>query len=127
MRATVAACCMLAAVAGCARGTIDDRFDGGRHVKVDRPPAASSAPGEGYSVTPGGGDFFAIRHHRPAGMFIEIVGSEIALNRARNQAASGDYTIDIHGPFPGVHEATAYIQQKWDGSYGRPRRPGFAR
>lgn len=85
-----------------------------------------TAGSEKYSISPGMGAFYAIRHHRSADKpYIEIVGSEIALNRAKHQAQEGAYTLDIQGPFAGILEATAFVRSNWDPSYGKPRRKAY--
>jgi hypothetical protein len=67
--------------------------------------------------------FYALRHNKEGQKpLIEIVASDIALNRAKNQAREGEYNLDIKGPFSGIMETTVYIQENWDHSFGR-RKP----
>ena len=82
-----------------------------------------AAEEDDYSVTPGGGSFYALRHNLPGKKpYIEIVGSPIALRRAKNQARKGEYKLDVAGPFAWHTNAARYIQANWDRSFGRRRR-----
>lgn len=75
------------------------------------------------SITPGGGRFYAIRHTRSDGKpLIEIIGSPIALQRARNQAMRGGYELEIKGPFSWHTHAAKFVRQNWDPGFGGKRR-----
>lgn len=85
--------------------------------------SARALPQGDYSITPGGGCFYALRHHAPGrAAKIEVVGSEAAVERAKNQARKGVYTLDIAGPFGWHTEATTFIRVNWDANFGRPKR-----
>lgn len=72
-----------------------------------------------FSITPGGGSFFALRHNKPAGKpYIEIIGSPLAMDRAINQAEKGGYKLEVAGPFAWHTSAATFIRKKWDPRFG---------
>jgi hypothetical protein len=88
--------------------------------------APSAIDGPEYSFTEGIGQFCALRHHKPgAAPYVEVIGSGIAMKRAKKQARDGGYTLDIKGPFSGYPEALAFIRKEWDPRYGKPKKPVY--
>lgn len=88
----------------------------------------SAMDGDEYSFSEGSGQYYALRHSPPGKeAFEEVVGSAIAMNRAKRQARKGGYTLEIKGPFGGVREATEFIRREWDPEFGMPRKPSYGR
>lgn len=88
----------------------------------------SAVDGDEYSFSEGTGRYYALRHSPPGKeTFEEVVGSAIAMNRAKRQAKEGGYTLEVKGPFAGVREATEFIRQEWDPEFGKPRKPAYGR
>ncbi|MEI6633250.1 MAG: hypothetical protein WCP22_05450 [Chlamydiota bacterium] len=90
----------------------------------------ATQPGGGndqqYSFSAGAGTFYALRHHKPgAAPYVEVIGSDIAMNRAKKQAREGGYTLDIKGPFGGHREALTFIREEWERCYGAPKKPMY--
>lgn len=82
--------------------------------------------GQLYSFSEGTGSFYALRHNKPGSApYLEVIGSGIAINRAKRQAREGGYTLDVKGPFGGFKEATTFIRKEWDTSFGAPRKPTY--
>lgn len=86
----------------------------------------SAVAGDEYSFSEGAGRFYALRH-RPADKepHEEVVGSGIAMNRARRQAHKGGYELEIKGPFGGPREASSFIRSAWNPEFGKPRKPVY--
>jgi hypothetical protein len=91
------------------------------------PPIGGGIPeSSDYSFSEGTGSFYALRHDKPgAAPYVEVIGSSIAMNRAKKQAREGGYPLDIKGPFGGIKEATDFIREEWDPRYGIPKKPGY--
>lgn len=86
----------------------------------------SAVDGDEYSFSEGSGQYCALRHSPPGkGSFEEVVGSSIAMQRAKRQAKEGGYALEIKGPFGGVREATEYIRREWNPEFGLPKRPRY--
>ena len=86
----------------------------------------SAIDGDEYSFSEGSGQFYALRHTPPdREPYEEVVGSSLALHRARTQAREGGYTLQIKGPFGGVREASAFIRREWNRNFGRPKKPMY--
>ena len=92
-------------------------------VPLTSQTSSKAAPKDGeFSMTPGSGSFYAVRHNKPGQKpEMEVIGSAIAMQRANNQARKGGYTLDIKGPFPGNRDALAFIRKHWDAHFAHPK------
>jgi len=80
-----------------------------------------------YSFSEGTGSFYALCHHKPGpAPYVEVIGSSIAMNRAKTQAREGGYPLDVKGPFGGIKEATEFIRKEWDPRFGMPKKTVYS-